>query len=203
LELIGVTLLLYTILAIFEPNFIGKFQFTNYLYHALKIESLELFILFLTGGLFLLYVIKNIILVQISKIQIKNSFEINAQITDDYYRDLVGSDLIYFSSNDSTRILNDVIGATLNFSESILLSSILFISEWFIVTILFGMVLVFQPWLFLFLFIVLVPTAGLLIYFNKKSIERISKQEHELAPKIYENVNYLTRGISSVKLWNR
>lgn len=65
------------------------------------------------------------------------------------------------------------------------------------------MVLVFQPWLFLFLFIVLVPTAGLLIYFNKKSIERISKQEHELAPKIYENVNYLTRGISSVKLWNR
>jgi ABC-type multidrug transport system fused ATPase/permease subunit len=159
--------------------------------------------LFLTGGLFLLYVIKNIILVQISKIQIKNSFEINAQITDDYYRDLVGSDLIYFSSNDSTRILNDVIGATLNFSESILLSSILFISEWFIVTILFGMVLVFQPWLFLFLFIVLVPTAGLLIYFNKKSIERISKQEHELAPKIYENVNYLTRGISSVKLWNR
>lgn len=203
LELIGVTLLLYTILAIFEPNFIDKFQFTNYLYHALKIESLELFILFLTGGLFLLYVIKNIILVQISKIQIKNSFEINAQITDDYYRDLVGSDLIYFSSNDSTRILNDVIGATLNFSESILLSSILFISEWFIVTILFGMVLVFQPWLFLFLFIVLVPTAGLLIYFNKKSIEKISKQEHELAPKIYENVNYLTRGISSVKLWNR
>ncbi|MBL6730571.1 MAG: ABC transporter ATP-binding protein [Bacteroidia bacterium] len=203
LELIGVTLLLYTILAIFDPNFIGKFQFTNYLYHALKIESLELFILFLTGGLFLLYVIKNIILVQISKIQIKNSFEINAQITDDYYRDLVGSDLIYFSSNDSNRILNDVIGATLNFSESILLSSILFISEWFIVTILFGMVLVFQPWLFLFLFIVLVPTAGLLIYFNKKSIEKISKQEHELAPKIYENVNYLTRGISSVKLWNR
>lgn len=203
LELIGVTLLLYTILAIFDPNFIGKFQFTNYLYHALKIESLELFILFLTGGLFLLYVIKNIILVQISKIQIKNSFEINAQITDDYYRDLVGSDLIYFSSNDSNRILNDVIGATLNFSESILLSSILFISEWFIVTILFGMVLVFQPWLFLFLFIVLVPTAGLLIYFNKKSIEKISKEEHELDPKIYENVNYLTRGISSVKLWNR
>ena len=65
------------------------------------------------------------------------------------------------------------------------------------------MVLVFQPWLFLFLFIVLVPTAGLLIYFNKKSIERITKQEHELAPKIYENVNYLTHGISSVKLWNR
>lgn len=171
LELVGVSLLLYTILAIFEPNFIDKFQLTSYLYSTLKIESTQLFILFLTGGLFLLYVLKNIILIQISKTQIKYSFDINAQITDDYYRDLVGKDLIFFNTNDSTKILNDVIGATLNFSESILLSSVLFISEWFIVTILLGLVLFFQPSLFLFIFIVLVPTAGLLMYFNKKSIE--------------------------------
>ena len=202
LELVGVSLLLYTILAIFEPNFIDKFQLTSYLYSTLKIESTQLFILFLTGGLFLLYVLKNIILIQISKTQIKHSFDINAQITDDYYRDLVGKDLIFFNTNDSTKILNDVIGATLNFSESILLSSVLFISEWFIVTILLGLVLFFQPLLFLFIFIVLVPMAGLLMYFNKKSIENISKKEHELAPKIYENVNYLTRGISAIKLWN-
>ena len=202
LELVGVSLLLYTILAIFEPNFIDKFQLTSYLYSTLKIESTQLFILFLTGGLFFLYVLKNIILIQISRIQIKYSFDINAQITDDYYRDLVGSDLIFFNTNDSTKILNDVIGATLNFSESILLSSVLFISEWFIVTILLGLVLFFQPLLFLFIFIVLVPTAGLLMYSNKKSIEKISKNEHDLAPRIYENVNYLTRGISAIKLWN-
>lgn len=202
LELVGVSLLLYTVLAIFEPNFIDKFQLTSYLYSTLKIESTQLFILFLTGGLFLLYVLKNIILIQISKVQIKYSFDINAQITDDYYRDLVGKDLIFFNTNDSTKILNDMIGATLNFSESILLSSVLFISEWFIVTILLGLVLFLQPLLFLFIFIVLVPTAGLLMYINKKSIEKISKKEHELAPKIYENVNYLTRGTSAIKLWN-
>ena len=202
LELVGVSLLLYTVLAIFEPNFIDKFQLTSYLYSTLIIESTQLFILFLTGGLFLLYVLKNIILIQISKVQIKYSFDINAQITDDYYRDLVGKDLIFFHTNDSTKILNDMIGATLNFSESILLSSVLFISEWFIVTILLGLVLFLQPLLFLFIFIVLVPTAGLLMYINKKSIEKISKKEHELAPKIYENVNYLTRGTSAIKLWN-
>ena len=202
LELVGVSLLLYTVLAIFEPNFIDKFQLTSYLYSTLKIESTQLFILFLTGGLFLLYVLKNQILIQISKVQIKYSFDINAQITDDYYRDLVGKDLIFFNTNDSTKILNDMIGATLNFSESILLSSVLFISEWFIVTILLGLVLFLQPLLFLFIFIVLVPTAGLLMYINKKSIEKISKKEHELAPKIYENVNYLTRGTSAIKLWN-
>ena len=82
------------------------------------------------------------------------------------------------------------------------MSSVLFISEWFIVTILLGLVLFLQPLLFLFIFIVLVPTAGLLMYINKKSIEKISKKEHELAPKIYENVNYLTRGTSAIKLWN-
>lgn len=202
LELVGVSLLLYTILAIFEPDFIEKFQLTAYLYYSMNVNSPQLFVLFLTGGLFLLYVIKNILLIQISKLQIRYSFAINEQISNDYYRDLIESDLVYFNSQDSTHIMNNIMGATLNFSESILLSSVLFISEWFIVTILLGVVLIFQPWLFLFVFIVLVPTAGALVYFNKKSIEEISKEEHELIPKIYENINHLTRGISTIKLWS-
>lgn len=202
LELVGVSLLLYTILAIFEPDFIEKFQLTTYLYYSMNVNSPQLFVLFLTGGLFLLYVIKNILLIQISKLQIRYSFAINEQISNDYYRDLIESDLVYFTSQDSTHIMNNIMGATLNFSESILLSSVLFISEWFIVTILLGVVLIFQPWLFLFVFIVLVPTAGALVYFNKKSIEEISKEEHELIPKIYENINHLTRGISTIKLWS-
>ena len=202
LELVGVSLLLYTILAIFEPDFIEKFQLTTYLYYSMNVNSPQLFVLFLTGGLFLLYVIKNILLIQISKLQIRYSFAINEQISNDYYRDLIESDLVYFNSQDSTHIMNNIMGATLNFSESILLSSVLFISEWFIVTILLGVVLIFQPWLFLFVFIVLVPTAGALVYFNKKSIEEISKEEHELIPKIYENINHLTRGISTIKLWS-
>lgn len=202
LELVGVSLLLYTILAIFEPDFIEKFQLTAYLYYSMNVNSPQLFVLFLTGGLFLLYVIKNILLIQISKLQIRYSFAINEQISNDYYRDLIESDLVYFNSQDSTHIMNNIMGATLNFSESILLSSVLFISEWFIVTILLGVVLIFQPWLFLFVFIVLVPTAGALVYFNKKSIEEISKEEHELIPKIYDNINHLTRGISTIKLWS-
>jgi ATP-binding cassette, subfamily B, bacterial PglK len=201
LELAGVSLLLYTILAIFEPDFIEKFQLTSYLYYSMNVNSPQFFVLFLTGGLFLLYVIKNILLIQISKRQIRYSFSINEQISNDYYRDLIESDLVYFNSQDSTHIMNNIMGATLNFSESILLSSVLFISEWFIVTILLGAVLIFQPWLFLFVFIVLVPTAGALVYFNKKSIEEISKEEHELIPKIYDNINHLTRGISTIKLW--
>ena len=149
LELVGVSLLLYTILAIFEPNFIDKFQLTNYLYYSMNVSTPQLFVLFLTGGLFLLYVIKNILLIQISKLQIRYSFAINAQITNDYYKDLIERDLVHFNTQDSTHILNNIMGATLNFSESILLSSVLFISEWFIVTILLGAVLVFKPWLFL------------------------------------------------------
>ena len=200
-ELVGVSLLLYTILAIFEPNFIEKFYFTAYLYHSININSPQLFMLFLTVGLFLLYVIKNILLIQISKMQIRYSFAINSQVTNDYYDGLINRDLVYFNSQDSTHILNNIMGATLNFSESILLSSVLFISEWFIVTILLSAMLIYQPWLFLFLFIILMPTAGILIYINKKSIELMSKEEHQLIPKIYDNINHLTRGISTIKLW--
>jgi len=202
LELVGVSLLLYTILAIFEPNFIEKFHFTAYLYHSININSPHLFMLFLTVGLFLLYVIKNILLIQISKMQIRHSFAINSQVTNDYYEGLINRDLVYFNSQGSTHTMNNIMGATLNFSEGILLSSVLFISEWFIVTVLLGAILIYQPWLFLFVFIILVPTASVLIYINKKSIEVMSKEEHELIPKIYDNINHLTRGISTIKLWN-
>jgi len=116
LELVGVSLLLYTILAIFEPDFIEKFQLTTYLYYSMNVNSPQLFVLFLTGGLFLLYVIKNILLIQISKLQIRYSFAINKQISNDYYRDLIESDLVYFNSQDSTHIMNNIMGATLNFS---------------------------------------------------------------------------------------
>lgn len=53
LELVGVSLLLYTILAIFEPNFIDKFQLTSYLYSTLKIVSTGL-IVYQTGYTLLL-----------------------------------------------------------------------------------------------------------------------------------------------------
>ncbi len=29
----------------------------------------------------------------------------------------------------------------------------------------------------------------------------MSKEEHQLIPKIYDNINHLTRGISTIKLW--
>ena len=48
LELVGVSLLLYTILAIFEPDFIEKFQLTTYLYYSMNVNSPQLFVLFLT-----------------------------------------------------------------------------------------------------------------------------------------------------------
>ena len=138
----------------------------------------------------------------ISKRQIQLSFEINAQISDDNYKQLMQSQLNYFRSRDSSSILNEMMSVTMNLSESILLSSALFISEWIIVFVILFTVLLLQPWLFLFAFVVLIPTAGLLIYVNKNNLERMSEREHQLVPHLYENIISFIRGIATIKLWN-
>lgn len=202
LELIGVSLLLYTILSIFEPNFIQDYQLTKDIYDKLQLRNEQRFVLVLSAFLFLIYIFKNVVLVYISKRQIQLSFEINAQISDDNYKQLMQSQLNYFRSRDSSSILNEMMSVTMNLSESILLSSALFISEWIIVFVILFTVLLLQPWLFLFAFVVLIPTAGLLIYVNKNNLERMSEREHQLVPHLYENIISFIRGIATIKLWN-
>ncbi len=119
LELIGVSLLLYTILSIFEPNFIQDYQLTKDIYDKLQLRNEQRFVLVLSAFLFLIYIFKNVVLVYISKRQIQLSFEINAQISDDNYKQLMQSQLNYFRSRDSSSILNEMMSVTMNLSESI------------------------------------------------------------------------------------
>jgi len=67
LELFGVSILLYTILAIFEPSFIENFWFTGYLQKTFRIAENQVLIFYLTSFLLVLYVFKNILLIQMNK----------------------------------------------------------------------------------------------------------------------------------------
>lgn len=201
LELFGVSILLYTILAIFEPSFIENFWFTGYLQKTFRIAENQVLIFYLTSFLLVLYVFKNILLIQMNKKQIKLSYAINCQVTDDYYHRLIQRSFQYFNANLSSSVLNEIVSVTFNFSENVLLSSVLFISEWFIVLSILGVILLFQPWLFLFVCVALIPTAVLMVFLNKKSIAKMSEDEHHLIPKVYTNIQSLVRGIATIKLW--
>lgn len=202
LEILGISLLLHTILSILKPEFIQHNVFTSYLYNELGLTDTRTFILVISLLLFGLYVLKNIILVQINKLQVRYAFRITDEVSGEHYKQIASKELLYFKNSKSAEVINELIATTLSFPENILLSSIMLLSELFIVIIMLGAILFYKPFLFLFTFLTVFPVAAILVFINRKRLSKKGTRVHQIIPQIYENISELTNGISNIKLWN-
>ena len=202
LEILGVSLLLHTILSILKPEFIQHNVFTSFIYNELGLTDSRTFLLVISILLFALYVIKNIVLVQVNKLQVRYAFNITDDLSGKHYKKIARKELLYFKNNKSAQVINELMATTLSFPEGILLSSIMLISELFIVIIMLGAILVYKPFLFLFTFLTVFPVAGLLVFVNRKRLSKKGAKVHHIIPQVYENISELTNGISNIKLWN-
>lgn len=202
LEISGIGILLHTILSLLKPTFITYNFFTNFLYQTLGLTDQKTFIVIITSFLFLTYLVKNIILVQLNKLQVKWAYEITTTIANNHYKHIAGKKLRYFYERKSSDIVNEIIAVSLSFTDSILLTSIMLVSELFIIILMLSAVLLYNPLLFVFSFASIIPIAAFLIYLNKNKLANHGKKLHALFPEMYENVTELTSGIAQIKLWN-
>lgn len=202
LEILGVTLLLHTVLSILKPEFIQHNLFTSYLYNGLQLKDTRTFILLITSLLFIIYTVKNIILVQLNKWQVRFAFQITDKLSGKHYRRIAEEELLYFKTKKSAEIINELMSTTLTFPETILLASIMLISEISVIFFMLGAILIYNPFLFLFTFLTVLPTAATLVYINRKRLSKQGLRLHSIMPFVYENIAELTGGISNIKLWN-
>jgi ABC-type multidrug transport system fused ATPase/permease subunit len=201
-EIVGISVLLHTVLSILRPNFIQHNIFTAYLSRIFGVEGQIQFVAIITVILFLVYVIKNILIVQINKAQVKFAYETTDKISAKRYHEIAHNDLLYFKKRKSSEIINELFGAALYLPEMVIIPSIMLLSELSILVLMLGAIFVYKPFLFFFTFITILPTAGILIYFNKSRLGRKGKKVHLINPVIYENISQLTNGIANIKLWN-
>lgn len=202
LEISGIGILLHTILSLLKPTFVTHNIFTSFAYKTLGLADQKTFILIITSFLFLAYLVKNVLLVQLNKLQVKWAYEITSTIANQHYKHIAKKNMRYFHERKSADIVNEIMAVSLSFTDSILLASIMLISEFFIIVLLLTAILVYNPLLFLFSFASIIPIAAFLIYLNKNKLANQGKSLHALFPAIYENVTELTSGIAQMKLWN-
>jgi ABC-type multidrug transport system fused ATPase/permease subunit len=202
LEVVGVSILLHTILSILKPEFIQHNVLTSFLYHRLGVTDNRMFVLVITSLLFVIYVLKNTVLVQMNKRQVKLAFSITDYISGARYKQEMNQNLAYFKRRPSAEIINELTASTFSFSESILIASVVFLSELTVIVLLLGAILFYKPLLFLFTFFSVIPSAVLLIYVNKKKLAREGREVHELVGQVYTNISEMTAGIANIKLWN-
>ena len=168
LEVVGVSILLHTILSILKPEFIQDNVLTSFLYDGLGITDNRMFIMVITSLLFILYVLKNVLLVQMNKRQVKLAFEITNHISGVQYNHVMNQNLAYFKRRPSAEIINELVASTFSFSEGILINSVIFLSEVAVIILLLGAILIYNPFLFLFTFLCLIPSALVLMYVSRK-----------------------------------
>ncbi len=202
MEIGGVGLLLHTILSILKPAFIQHNIFTRFLYNELGLTDQRTFIMVITTMLFVAYLVKNIVLVQINKIQVKWAYEITSKVASKHYKYIASRELLYFHKRKSADVVNEVIAITLSFTDSILLASIMLLSELSIVIMMLIAILLYNPYLFVFTFASILPAAALLVYLNRNKLGEQGSKLHAIFPALYENVTELTAGIAQIKLWN-
>ena len=202
LEVVGVSILLHTILSILKPEFIQDNVLTSFLYDGLGITDNRMFIMVITSLLFILYVLKNVLLVQMNKRQVKLAFEITNHISGVQYNHVMNQNLAYFKRRPSAEIINELVASTFSFSEGILINSVIFLSEVAVIILLLGAILIYNPFLFLFTFLCLIPSALVLMYVSRKRLKEEGRKVHELTSKVYTNISEVTGGIANIKLWN-
>jgi ATP-binding cassette, subfamily B, bacterial PglK len=202
LEIAGISVLLHTVLSILKPEFVRSNFFTSFVYNGLGIRDSKTFILVISTFLFLFYVVKNVILVQLNKLQVRYAFEITDEVSSSFYRFIAKQDLLYFTQKKSSEIMHEIGMTSLSFAEGILLSSIVVISELMLIILALCGVLIYNPLLFVFSFLTLIPTAGILMYINRRKLRRAGARLSNISPLIYENAGELASGIANIKLWN-
>ena len=170
LEVVGVSILLHTILSILKPEFIQDNVLTSFLYDGLGITDNRMFIMVITSLLFILYVLKNVLLVQMNKRQVRLAFDITNNISGVQYNHVMNQNLAYFKRRPSAEIINELVASSFSFSEGILINSVIFLSEVAVIILLLGAILIYNPFLFLFTFLCLIPSALVLMYVSRKRL---------------------------------
>jgi ABC-type multidrug transport system fused ATPase/permease subunit len=201
LEFAGIAILLHTILSILKPDFIAHNFFTSFLSRTFGITDQLHFVVLISFILLLAYVVKNALIIVINRIQVKFAFNVTDEISTKRYEEIAHHDLLYFTSRKSSEIINELFGALLFLPESTIIPSILLLSEVSIVVLALSAVLFYNPVLFVFTIVSIVPAAVILIYVNRKTLGKQGRQIHAITPDIHENISELAVGVADIKLW--
>lgn len=200
--MLGISVLLHTVLSILHPGFIDHNISTSFLKKALGFQSDSEFILALAILLLLVYVIKNVCLIYINKMQIRIAFEICNGLSGRFFSKVANKELLYFKDRKSTDIINSLMVTSVSFPENIVLPSILLWSEYAVILLLLTAIFWYNPVLCLFTIIIMLPAAFILIRSNRKRLLKDGEAFNAVHPKLYETISEMIYGIANIKLWN-
>ena len=195
-------LFLFTFVAI-SPQKIFESPKLNWAYSLFNFSSPDQFMLMLVIGVFVIFFIKNVILLFILYLQSKYSYDVATSISERQFRKIYGRGLEYFSETNSAIVINNILNVPGIFATGTLLPLIYFFSELILLFFVLTSIFIASPMLFLSLLVVTLPVMGGIYWITKNKLQMMGREKSVLFTETLDKLNQAIFGYTDVILGNK
>lgn len=200
LDLAGLATILPVFGVILTDDFLIQYPSIKYIYDLFSFSSEQMFVFFLCLIILVILVIKNVVGVWVNERQNRFSWDIYQITSMKVYDIAYQRGFLFFNSQNSNEILNDIVWIPQFFANSIVRQLIYFLNEFIILIIIIISLVIYTPSIFILLGIVVFP---IFIIFHKKTKTKISflgKRIADLNPIINRPIFDTVFGYSDVSI---
>lgn len=189
LELAGLSSILPLFVLLLEDNVVEKYSWANWIYLNLNLASERQLIIVIAVSIFLIFLIKNLISLMISKIQSEFSYSLFKNLALRLHKHVYSQGLLYFTSENSNYITRNIRVATAHFSKQMFLGMIGLFNELFVLSFILIGLLIYNFKILIILLITIVPIFLIFLrWIRRKSLE-LSSLTNITEPLIYKNIS--------------
>lgn len=200
LELFGLASIIPLLATILNPTLIHQNLILSTLFELFGKPSFTTYICYLSGLIFIFFILKNLFGLYITTKQVRFSWDAYEQISKDVLKSAYKKGFSYFNTENSNTILNRVAGVPLSFSNMLLIQLFNFINELTIVLIVVVSLLVYDAKICILLCSVLSPFIFVFYKTTKDKISIYNKELNDLSPTLWKPIFEMIFGFVDVKI---
>jgi len=202
-DVFGLLMILPIIKIIIEPTIIYENQYLLYLFTKFNLHSEILFSMVLLSIIVLFYIIKNLITYYGTRWQSHLIFSTAAKLTIHQFELFLFKPFQYHANKESGNLLRSIIEIPFNFASGILLPFVIIINELLVGMIIFVIITIYNPYLFLSVLLFVSPFFVLYTIIHKNRLKKISVDRDKSHTKMFVKGKQALAGFREILLFNK
>lgn len=199
-DLLGLAAILPLLASILKEGFIHENKYLSGLYNGLGFNTDNLFIVFLCALILSFIVIKNLFGLWVQKTQIKFSWDTYENLSTDVLKSAYQKGFLFFTSENSNRLLNRIVNVPNRYSQLFLLQLFLFLNELVILIMVIVSLVIYDYKILLLLSAVVLPIFMIFYKLTKNRVGYYNSRLDELIPKISKPVFEIVFGFVDIAI---
>lgn len=200
LDLSGLLAIFPFLQVIIDPQVINDQAYLGVVYESLEFESTYTFTWFLACGLFTIMLVKNVLMLILSRQQAGFSQKVSIRLSALQFEKVFSLDFESVRSKNSNHLCRDINGIPGKFSVGVLLNLLQLTSEVILVALVVTAILIYEPLLFVVVTLLLGSSFFIVYRTLKNRMTDIGIRQHAMQPVIVKTLQEALLGFLDVTL---